>query len=223
MRIFLDTANLDEIRAGVRWGVVAGVTTNPSLVAKEGADFRQRVLDICEIVDGPVSAEVTAVDADGMIEQAEDIRTWHPNVVVKVPTIPEGLAAIRALTQRPDPITINATLIFSPSQGLLAALAGATYVSPFLGRLDDISHDGMEVVSDLAEIFRVQGIKTNVLAASLRSPMHMVRAAKCGAHVATLPFGVLEQMMKHPLTDSGLERFLADWEASQAQAILQQA
>ena len=223
MRIFLDTANMDEIRQGVRWGVVHGVTTNPSLVAKEGVNFRDRVLEICDIVDGPVSAEVTATDAEGMIEQGEDIRTWHPNVVVKIPTIPEGLTAIKALTARPDPVTINATLIFSPNQGLLAALAGATYVSPFLGRLDDISHDGMEVVSDLAQIFRVQSIRTNILAASLRAPLHVVRAAKCGAHVVTLPFAVLEQMMKHPLTDIGLERFLADWEASQAEAILQQA
>ena len=223
MRIFLDTANIDEIRQGVRWGVVHGVTTNPSLVAKEGVAFRDRVLEICDIVDGPVSAEVTATDAEGMIEQGEDIRTWHPNVVVKIPTILEGLTAIKALADRPDPITINATLIFSPNQGLLAALAGATYVSPFLGRLDDISHDGMEVVGDLAQIFRVQGIKTQVLAASLRAPMHVVRAAKLGAHVVTLPFAVLEQMMKHPLTDIGLERFLADWEASQAEAILQQA
>ena len=223
MRIFLDTANMDEIRQGVRWGVVHGITTNPSLVAKEGANFRDRVLEICDIVDGPVSAEVTATDAEGMIGQGEDISTWHPNVVVKIPTIPEGLTAIKALTDRPDPVTINATLIFSPNQGLLAALAGATYVSPFLGRLDDISHDGMAVVSDLAQIFRVQGIRSNILAASLRAPLHVVRAAKCGAHVVTLPFAVLEQMMKHPLTDIGLERFLADWEASQAEAILQQA
>ena len=178
MRIFLDTANIDEIRQGVRWGVVHGITTNPSLVAKEGANFRDRVLEICDIVEGPVSAEVTATDAEGMIEQGEDISTWHPNVVVKIPTIPEGLTAIKALTDRPDPVTINATLIFSPNQGLLAALAGATYVSPFLGRLDDISHDGMAVVSDLAQIFRVQGIRSNILAASLRAPLHVVRASQ---------------------------------------------
>ena len=210
MRFFLDTANLDEIRQGVEWGVVAGVTTNPSLIAKEGVEFSSRIREIATLVEGPVSAEVVSTSTDAMVLEARRLFSLAPNVVVKVPMIPEGIAAVRALCQ--EGIPTNVTLVFSPQQALLAAAAGATYVSPFVGRLDDIGEDGSGLVRDIVEIFDVQGIQTQVIAASLRHPRHVFEAALYGAHVATVPFRVLEQMFHHPLTDSGLKKFLADWE-----------
>ncbi|HOV29450.1 MAG TPA: fructose-6-phosphate aldolase [Synergistales bacterium] len=210
MRFFLDTANLDEIRQGVEWGVVAGVTTNPSLIAKEGVEFPSRIREIAALVEGPVSAEVLSTSTDAMVLEARRLFSLAPNVVVKVPMIPEGIAAVRALCQ--EGIPTNVTLVFSPQQALLAAAAGATYVSPFVGRLDDIGEDGSGLVRDIVEIFDVQGIQTQVIAASLRHPRHVFEAALYGAHVATVPFRVLEQMFHHPLTDSGLKKFLADWE-----------
>ena len=210
MRFFLDTANLDEIRQGVEWGVVAGVTTNPSLIAKEGVEFPSRIREIAALVEGPVSAEVLSTSTDAMVLEARRLFSLAPNVVVKVPMIPEGIAAVRALCQ--EGIPTNVTLVFSPQQALLAAAAGATYVSPFVGRLDDIGEDGSGLVRDIVEIFDVQGIQTQVIAASLRHPRYVFEAALYGAHVATVPFRVLEQMFHHPLTDSGLKKFLADWE-----------
>jgi transaldolase len=209
MRFFLDTANLDEIRQGVEWGVLAGVTTNPTLVAREGVDFPTRIREIADLVDGPVSAEVLSTYTDAMILEARRLFALAPNVVVKVPMIPAGIAAARALYQ--EGIPTNVTLVFSPQQALLAAAAGATYVSPFVGRLDDIGEDGSGLVRDIVEIFDVQGIQAQVIAASLRHPRHVFEAALYGAHIATVPFKVLEQMFHHPLTDSGLKKFLADW------------
>lgn len=210
MRFFLDTANLDEIRQGVEWGVLAGVTTNPTLVAREGVDFPTRIREIASLVEGPVSAEVLSTSTDAMILEARRLFALAPNVVVKIPMIASGMAAVRALYQ--EGIPTNVTLVFSPQQALLAATAGATYVSPFVGRLDDIGEDGSGLVRDIVEIFDVQGIQTQVIAASLRHPRHVFEAALYGAHVATVPYKVLEQMFHHPLTDSGLKKFLADWE-----------
>ncbi|MBU0495770.1 MAG: fructose-6-phosphate aldolase [Chloroflexi bacterium] len=210
MRIFLDTASMDEIRAGVRLGVVSGVTTNPSLMAREsGVDFGETIRAICDLVRGPVSAEVTAPDAEGMVAQAREIARWSEYVVVKVPITAEGLAAISVLAD--EGIPTNATLIFSANQALLAALAGAAYVSPFVGRLDDINHDGMQVVVETAEIFERHDLDTQIIAASIRHPLHVTQAALAGAHIATVPYKVLMQMIQHPLTDRGIERFLADW------------
>lgn len=210
MRIFLDTANLEEIRTGVAWGVVHGVTTNPTLVAKEGhKDFHGFIKELAGIVEGPVNAEVVATDATGMMAEGRALARLAKNVVVKVPMTTEGLKATKALSSEGMPI--NVTLVFSPNQALLAALAGASYVSPFLGRLDDAGHDGMQVVRDAVEIFTVHGLDTAVLAASIRHPVHVTEAAMAGADIATMPFKVLEQMTRHPLTDIGLERFLADW------------
>ena len=211
MKIFLDTANVKEIREAASWGVLDGITTNPSLVSKEGRDFKALLLEICAIVDGPVSAEVVAVTAKEMIEEGRILSRIHKNIVVKIPLIIEGLKAVKALSR--DGIRTNVTLCFSPTQALLAAKAGATYISPFVGRLDDISHVGMDVIRDIKAIYTEQSLTTQILAASLRHPLHVVEAAKIGAHVATLPFKVLEQMAKHPLTDIGLERFLKDWKA----------
>jgi transaldolase len=210
MIFFLDTANIDEIREANSWGVIAGVTTNPSLIAREGRDFKEVVNEICSIVDGPISAEVISMDAEGMIREAEEIAAWHPNIVIKVPMIPEGLKATKVLSEKG--IKTNLTLIFSATQALLAARAGATYVSPFIGRLDDISTDGMDLIRDIAEIFAIHGIESQIIAASVRHPMHVIEAARAGAHIATVPFKVLQQLCKHPLTDQGIERFLADWE-----------
>lgn len=210
MKFFIDTANIDEIREVNSWGILAGVTTNPTLVAKEGRDFRQVIDEITAIVPGPVSAEVVSTDAEGMIREGEEYAAWADNVVIKVPMTAEGLKATRALSDKG--IKTNVTLIFSPNQALLASRAGATYVSPFLGRLDDISFDGMQLVSDVVDIFMTHDLDTEIIAASIRHPMHMVEAALVGAHIATAPYKVYEQMLKHPLTDSGLERFLADWE-----------
>lgn len=209
MKLFLDTANLDEIRTAHRWGVLAGVTTNPSLVAAEGADFERRIVEICEIVDGPVSAEVTETGIVEAVRQGERLAGLHPRVVVKVPTTPDGLTVCHELARRG--IRVNMTLIFSLNQALMAARAGAAYVSPFAGRLDDIGHDGMAVVRDIVECFARYGLPTEVIAASIRHPVHVMEAARCGAHIATMPFRVMRQLVEHPLTDIGLERFLSDW------------
>jgi len=217
VKFFLDTANLEEIREAVSLGMLDGVTTNPSLVAKEGARFEERVIEICEIVQGPVSAEVTVLDAEEMVSQGRELAALHRWVVVKTPTTPEGLKAARRLVR--EGIKVNSTLCFSPAQALLVAKIGATYVSPFLGRLDDISHVGMDLVRDILTIYRHYGFETQVLAASLRHPLHVVDAAKAGAHVATMPFKVFQQLFKHPLTEKGQEQFLKDWEKLKAQTV----
>ena len=213
MQLYLDTGDLHEVEEAVAMGVLSGVTTNPTLLTASGdtVDFADTIRRFCAAVPGPVSAEVLATRHDEMVAEALEIATWAPNVVVKIPMTVDGLKTLNTLrTQRPDTAT-NVTLIFSPNQAMLAAQAGATYVSPFVGRLDDISHDGMAVVRDTAEIFRSYGISTKVLAASIRHPLHCIEAARAGADIATMPFKVLMQMVKHPLTDIGLERFLADW------------
>lgn len=217
MKFFLDTANLDEIRKAVDLGVLDGVTTNPSLVAKEGADFEKRIYEICEIVQGPVSAEVVSTVAENMYEEAQRLKKIHRWVVVKLPTIPEGLKAAKRLLA--EGTKVNMTLCFSASQALLVGKLGATYVSPFVGRLDDISHVGMDLVRDIVTIYRNYSFPTQVLAASLRHPLHIIEAAKAGAHVATMPYKVIEQLIKHPLTDKGLAQFLKDWESAQASLV----
>jgi transaldolase len=209
LRLFLDTANIDEIRDAARMGILAGVTTNPTLMAKEsGIPYRDRVIEICEVVNGPVSAECTSRDVPGLLGEARQIAAWHPHVVVKIPIDANGLEATSLLSK--EGIKINMTLVFSPNQALLAALAGATYVSPFVGRLDDAGHDGMAVVRDAVAIFDRYHLPAQVLAASIRNPPHVIQAALAGAHVATIPYAVLQAMLKHPLTDTGIERFLAD-------------
>jgi transaldolase len=209
MRLFLDTANIDEIRQAARMGILAGVTTNPTLMAREaGSTYRERVVEICETVNGPVSAECTSRDVEGLLQEGRTIASWHPNVVVKIPIDANGLEAMSILSK--EGIKINMTLVFSANQALLAALAGATYVSPFIGRLDDAGHDGMEVVRQSVQIFDNYHLPAQVLAASIRSTTHVIQAAMAGSHVATLPYAVLQAMLKHPLTDSGIERFLAD-------------
>ena len=210
MKFFLDTANLEEIREATSLGLLDGVTTNPSLIAKENAEFKKRIVDICEIVQGPVSAEVVATDVEGMCREGRELAKLHPWVVVKLPTIKNGLKAAKILVA--EGIKINMTLVFSPAQALLVGKVGATYVSPFLGRLDDIAQVGMDLVRDIVTIYRNYSYKTQVLAASLRHPLHVVDAAKFGADVATMPFKVFDQLFKHPLTDRGLEQFLKDWE-----------
>jgi transaldolase len=211
MKIFLDTANLDEIRQGVSLGVVDGVTTNPTLVAKENRPFRDHILEICEIVkDGVVNAEVVSTDTDGILREAREIATWHPNIVVKIPLIPDGVRALNILAK--EGIRVNVTLCFSATQALLVAKVGAYFVSPFVGRLDDISENGLTLLKDILEIYRAYGFKTQVLAASLRHPIHVVEAAKMGAHIGTMPFKVFQQLFQHPLTDKGLQGFLKDWE-----------
>lgn len=210
MRIFIDTANVDEIRKAHALGVISGVTTNPSLIAKEGRDFAEVVQEICSIVDGPISAEVISLVADEMIEEARELIKIHPNVVIKVPMTAEGLKAVKVLSLEGTPT--NVTLIFSANQALLAALAGATYVSPFLGRVDDTGHDGMELIKDTVQIFANYGIETMIIAASIRHPLHVTQCAMAGADIATIPYSVIMQMTKHPLTDIGIEKFLADWE-----------
>ncbi len=209
MKIFIDTADVAEIREAQSWGIVDGVTTNPSLVAKSGRSLESVINEICTIVDGPISAEVVSVDAPGMVEEGERLAAIHANVVVKVPMIPAGLKATKILSGRGIPV--NVTLIFSPAQALLAAKAGASYASPFVGRLDDIAEDGMGLIAQIVRIYNNYDFPTQVLVASVRHPIHFVRAAELGAHVATCPFSVLQQIMKHPLTDVGLERFLADY------------
>ena len=215
MKFFLDTANLDEIKQGLQWGLVDGVTTNPSLVAKEGVNFHTRVKEICAMVNGSVSAEVTATDFEGMMREGHTLAKLHDNVTVKVPLIPEGIRACRALSS--EGIKVNVTLCFSPSQALLAAKSGATFISPFVGRLDDISQDGMQLVREIVQIYKNYGFSTQVLAASLRHPPHVVQSALAGAHVGTMPFTVLKQLFNHPLTDIGLKKFLADWEKTKEQ------
>jgi transaldolase len=210
MKFFLDTANLNEIREGTALGLVDGVTTNPSLVAKEGnVDFKQHVAAICELVKGDVSAEVTSLDTEGMLREGREYASIAPNVVVKCPLTTDGLKATRQLTS--EGIKVNVTLCFSAAQALLAAKAGAAYISPFMGRLDDIGQNGLELVSDIVEIYNNYDWKTEVLAASIRHPIHVIEAARIGADVATMPFKVMAQLIKHPLTDKGLEQFLADW------------
>lgn len=212
MRLFLDTANIEQIREGAKMGIISGVTTNPTLMAKEkGVTYRDRVVEICETVDGPVSAECTARDVSGLLTEAREIAAWHPNVVVKIPIDDAGLEATAMLSK--EGIKINMTLIFSANQALLAATAGATFVSPFVGRLDDAGQDGMEVVREAVDIFDQYHMPAQVLAASLRHPRHVTEAAQLGAQIATVPYTVLKAMVKHPLTDVGIERFLADSKA----------
>ncbi len=209
MRIFIDTANIEEIRQANELGVISGVTTNPSLIAREGRDFEQVVREICAIVDGPISAEVISIEAVGMVQEAEQLAKIHPNVVIKVPMTAEGLKATKILSGKG--IKTNVTLIFSANQALLAARAGATYVSPFVGRLDDVGQDGMELIAEIVPIFDRYDLATAVIAASIRHPVHVTEAARLGSHIATVPFKVIMQMTKHPLTDQGIEKFLADW------------
>ena len=210
MKLFIDTANTDEIREANELGVICGVTTNPSLIAKEGRDFKTVINEISQIVDGPISAEVISLDADGMVEEALPLAEINKNIVIKIPMTAEGLKAVKRLTAKG--IKTNVTLIFTASQALLAARAGATYVSPFLGRLDDIDCDGMHLIEDIVKIFKQHDIKTEIISASIRNPIHVTDAAKIGAHIATVPYNVILQMIKHPLTDAGIERFLKDWE-----------
>ena len=210
MKFFLDTANLNEIRDAATLGLVDGVTTNPSLVAKEGSvDFKQHVAAICELVKGDVSAEVTSLDLEGMLREGREYAAIAPNVVVKCPLTSEGLKATRQFTS--EGIKVNVTLCFSAAQAILAAKAGAAYISPFLGRLDDIGHSGLELLATIIEIYKNYNWKTEVLAASIRHPIHVIEAARLGAHVATMPYKVMQQLIKHPLTDQGLDKFLADW------------
>jgi len=210
VKIFIDTANLDEIREAAAMGVLDGVTTNPSLMAKESLPFREILKEICKIVKGPVSAEVVATDAKGMLKEADELAAIADNITIKIPTTLEGLKAIKVLSEKG--IMTNATLCFSPMQALLVAKAGATFVSPFVGRLDDISHYGMDLIRQIVTIYQNYSYRTEVLVASVRNPLHVVDAALVGAHVATIPFGVIKQLIKHPLTDSGLKKFLEDWQ-----------
>lgn len=211
MRFFVDTANIEEIRKANEMGIICGVTTNPSLIAKEGRDFKQVIEEITSIVDGPISGEVkaTTADAEGMIKEGREIAAIHPNMVVKIPMTVEGLKAVKVLTSQG--IKTNVTLVFSSAQALLAARAGATYVSPFLGRLDDISMPGIDLIEDIAEIFAVHDIETEIIAASVRNPIHVIDCARAGADIATVPYGVLVQMTKHPLTDQGIIKFQEDY------------
>ena len=214
MRIFLDTADIGEIREVARWGILSGVTTNPTLMSKTSGKSHEEVIrEIADVVDGPISAETTSLDTAGMVAEGQRFARWHPNIVVKVPSTPNGWAAVKEL-KRQD-IRTNVTLCFSANQALFAALAGAYIISPFVGRLDDISEDGMQVVRDTVEIYRKHSLPTLVLAASIRHPVHIIDAAKAGADIATVPFKVLEQSTKHPLTDKGIEMFLKDWEKFQ--------
>lgn len=210
MKFFIDTGDISEIKEAAAMGIIDGVTTNPSLVAKTGRKFRDVLVEICDVVKGPVSAEVVSTTVDAMMTEARELASLRPNVVVKIPLIPEGLKALKLCSE--EGIQTNCTLCFSAPQALLAAKAGATYISPFVGRLDDASNDGMGVVADIVEIYENYGFDTQVLVASVRHPMHVLEAAKLGAHVATCPHKVLLQLSKHPLTDVGLEKFLADWE-----------
>ncbi|PIN70455.1 fructose-6-phosphate aldolase [Candidatus Woesearchaeota archaeon CG11_big_fil_rev_8_21_14_0_20_43_8] len=211
MEIFIDTANVEHIRLANSWGIIDGVTTNPSLIAKEGKDFLGVVKEITLIVDGPISAEVVSTEAVGMLKEARELAKIHKNIVIKVPMIPEGLKAVKMLTA--EGIKTNVTLVFSANQALLAAKAGATYVSPFIGRLDDIGHNGIELIEKIVRIFKNYDFKTKIIVASVRHPMHVVEAGMLGADVCTIPFKVIEKMFKHDLTDTGLDKFLKDWES----------
>lgn len=212
MKLFIDTANVAEIREAAGWGIVDGVTTNPSLIAKEGRDFVEVVREICSIVDGPVSAEVISQDAEGMLREAEPLLKIHKNITIKIPMTTEGLKAVKALSKRG--VMTNVTLIFSANQALLAAKAGATFISPFVGRLDDVSVEGMDLIADIIQIYQNYDIKTQVIVASVRNPVHVLESARIGAHIATVPFNVLKQLAAHPLTDIGIKRFLDDWAKS---------
>lgn len=212
MKLFIDTANVDEIRAAAELGVVCGVTTNPSLIAREGRVFEEVIKEITTLVDGPISAEVVALDAEGMVKEALELVKIHENIVIKIPMIPEGLKAVKVLAAKG--IKTNVTLIFSAAQALLAARAGATYVSPFVGRLDDISDSGINLVADIADIFAIHDIPTEIISASIRGPQDVTDSAKAGAHIATIPYKVIMQMFKHPLTDAGIEKFMADWNST---------
>ncbi len=209
MKFFIDTANLEEIRNATALGMVDGVTTNPSLIAKEGCKFEERIKEICDLVTGPVSAEVVSMDAEGMVDEAAKLADIADNVVIKIPMTTEGLKAVKILTGKG--IKTNVTLVFSPLQALMAAKAGATYVSPFVGRLDDISHDGMLLISEIIQIYDQYGFETEIIVASVRNPIHVLESAKLGADIATIPYKVIAQLARHPLTESGLEKFLADW------------
>ncbi|HEY9775154.1 MAG TPA: fructose-6-phosphate aldolase [Planktothrix sp.] len=217
MLLFLDTANLDEIKEIAAWGVLGGITTNPSLVSKEHQDFKKLVKEICKIVPGPVSAEVTALDTEGMLKEGRDIATWAENVVVKCPLTPQGLAATRTLSN--DGIKVNVTLCFSVNQAILAAQAGAYFISPFVGRLDDINQDGCALVENIVEVYHIQGYQTKVLAASLRTPQHVTRCAAAGADAATMPLKVFKQLVEHPLTKSGIDKFMEDWKKAQSASV----
>ncbi|MBS3975769.1 MAG: fructose-6-phosphate aldolase [Syntrophomonadaceae bacterium] len=210
MRLFIDSANVEEIRAANDLGIISGVTTNPTLVAAEGRDFHQVIREICSLVNGPVNAEVLSLRADEMLPEAETLAALHPNVVIKLPLTADGLKAANLLKQKN--IKTNLTLVFSSAQALLAARAGAAYVSPFVGRLDDAGHQGMDLIGEMVHIFAQHGLETEIIAASIRHPLHVIEAARLGADIATVPYKVLMQMLKHPLTDQGVQRFLADWE-----------
>jgi len=210
MKFFIDTANIEEIKKAVDMGMVDGVTTNPSLIARENKPFVEIIKDICKIVDGPISAEVIALDAEGMVREGRELAAIHANIVIKIPMTTEGLKAVKQLAD--EKIRTNVTLIFSASQALMAAKAGASYASPFVGRLDDISQNGMDLISDIMNIYDNYGYATEVIVASIRNPIHVVDAALLGAHIATIPFKVIAQLARHPLTDLGMEQFLADWE-----------
>lgn len=210
MKFFIDTANIEEIKEINEWGILDGVTTNPSLIAKEGRNFEEVVREISNLVDGPISAEVVSLETEGMLEEARELAKIHKNIIIKVPMTKEGLKAVKTLTE--EGIKTNVTLIFTASQALMAAKAGATYVSPFLGRLDDISTNGMNLIEDIVNIFNYYSIDTEIIAASIRHPMHVVECALSGADIGTIPYKVFNQMLNHPLTDSGIERFLTDWE-----------
>jgi len=210
MKFFIDTANLDEIKKAVDMGMVDGVTTNPSLIARENKPFKKIIKDICKVVDGPISAEVIALDAEGMVREGRELAAIHANIVIKIPMTTEGLKAVKQLAD--EKIKTNVTLVFSASQALMAAKAGASYASPFVGRLDDISQNGMDLISDIMNIYDNYGYATEVIVASIRNPNHVVDAALLGAHIATIPFKVIAQLARHPLTDLGMEQFLADWE-----------
>lgn len=211
MKIFLDTANVDEIKEGASWGIVDGVTTNPSLIAREGRDFETVLMEICELVDGPVNAEVVSLKADEMIAEGRKLRELHKNICVKIPMTVDGIKAVKTLSS--EGTMTNVTLIFSALQALLAAKAGASFVSPFVGRIDDIAAEGMNLIGDIRQIFDNYGYKTEIIVASIRNPIHVVDSALYGADIVTLPMKVLHQMAKHPLTDLGLEQFLKDWES----------
>jgi len=209
MKFFIDTANIVQIREAEAMGILDGVTTNPSLIAKENGDFKEILREITKIVDGPISGEVVALDYDGMMKEAEELASIHENIVVKIPLIKEGIKAVKSLSSMG--IKTNVTLCFSPAQAILAAKAGATYISPFVGRLDDISHVGMDLVEQIAQIYSNYGYETEIIVASIRNPLHIIEAGLIGADIVTVPFNVIEQLFKHPLTDIGIEKFLADW------------
>ncbi|MDL1973366.1 MAG: fructose-6-phosphate aldolase [Deltaproteobacteria bacterium] len=214
MKFFIDTANIEEIREANKLGVIDGVTTNPSLIAKEGRDFKEVINEICEIIDGPISAEAVSLDAEGMVAEGRELSKIHENIVIKIPMTTEGIKATRKLSG--EGIKTNVTLVFSPLQALMAAKAGATYVSPFVGRLDDVAHDGMGLVDKIIQIYENYGFTTEIIVASIRNPIHVLDAALMGADIATIPFKVITQIAEHPLTDRGLEKFLDDWKKRKA-------